>query len=116
MLNFKKKFGSYKIKLYICTIMNQEDFSKLVKILISSTKKYGLQVKRNDKHYLVLESLYGHVIVPKTKTDEFVRIFVVEYGEHIVKQFFSTHLKNQEIYYKFIKYYKRYFNAKNISL
>ena len=96
--------------------MNQEDFSKLVKILINSTKKYGLYVKRNDKKYLVLENIYGHIIVPKTKTDDFVRIFVIEYGEHIVKQFVSNHLKNQEIYYKFIKYYKKYFDAKNISL
>jgi len=96
--------------------MNQSQFSKLIKIIISSTKKYDLKVKRNDKDYLVLENIYGHVIVPKTKTEDFVRIFIVEYGEHIVKEFHSYSLKNSYIYYKFIKYYKTYFDAKNIIL
>ena len=49
-------------------------------------------------------------------TKDFVRVFIVEYGEHIVKEFHSYSLKNSYIYYKFIKYYKTYFDAKNIIL
>ena len=96
--------------------MNYSEFNKFIRIIIRSTKKYGFKVKRNDKKYLVLENIHGHIVIPKIKSDEFVRIFIVEYGEHIVRQFKTRAYRDCNIYFRFMNQYNIYFNEKNANI
>jgi hypothetical protein len=78
----------------------------LVKKLKNNLVKAGLTIERDDDKYLVARGLDHTVIMPKIKTDKFVRILIVEYDQHIVRS-----IQYSGYYYlSFLERFRRIYN------
>lgn len=75
-------------------------------------KSAGLEIEKDDDKYLVARGLDHTVIYPKIKTDKFIRVMIVEYDSHIVKNITYTGYYFKTILEKFTKAYNRYIIAK----
>lgn len=79
-------------------------------------KKYlesnSLIIERDDKKYLVARGLDHTIIYPKIKTDKFIRVLIVEYDSHVVKNITYSGYYYKTIIQKIKKTYNQYLLSK----
>lgn len=99
--------------MYIAFLKMEPYHTKLfIKNLEKYLKSIGLIVEKNDNKYFVARGLDYVIIVPKIKTEEFIRIMIVEYDSHIVKNITYSGFFYKTILQKFKKEFNKYILAK----
>lgn len=76
-------------------------------------EKRGLQIEKDDDKYFVARGFDHTIIFPKFKTEKFIRLLIVEYDSHVVRNIVYRGYFSRMALDKFKKEYNKYLLAKN---